>query len=282
MSSNEIPSTPVPIMEDPVEQSNQVKLGLATIDLGIGSNRFVFGILDENSLPVRLPSVRATFMFIETEPYKIKSQMNAKFIKWPTGKSGVYVLNDVIFDKEGNWGLLVDYTEESGDVYIGQIAFEVKSRSSAPSIGDFVPNSINKTVANGFKISEITSSPKPDLDLYALTIKEAIHTSKPTVVVFASPAFCQTATCGPQVEVVSEVKDRYNRAVNFIHIEIFDNPSEMQGNFSKGKISPLMEEWSLISEPFTFILDHKGAVAYRFEGFVTSRELQSALEDVIK
>ena len=275
-------TTPVPILSSSVEQSNQVRIGLATIDLGVGNNRFAFGILDKESKPVRLPSVRATFMFIEKEPYEVKSQRNAQFIRWPTGKSGVYLLEDVTFDKEGNWGLLVDYSDDSGDIYVGQISFEVKKRSSAPAIGEIAPNSINKTVNNGFKLSEITSSPEPDLDLYSLTIQEAVNTEKPTLIVFASPAFCQTATCGPQIKIVSNIKDIYKNAANFIHIEVFDNPSEMQGNFSKAKISPLMEEWSLVSEPFTFIVDKDGIITRKFEGFTTSDELVSALKKLIE
>jgi len=275
-------TTPVPILSSSVEQSHQIKIGLATIDLGIGNNRFAFGILDKESKPVRLPSVRATFMFIENEPYEVKSQRNAQFIRWPNGKSGVYLLEEVIFDKEGNWGLLVDYSNDSGDIHVGQISFQVKKRSSAPAIGEIAPNSINKTVNNGFKLSEITSSPEPDLDLYSLTIQEAVNTEKPTLIVFASPAFCQTATCGPQIKIVSNIKDSYKNAANFIHIEVFDNPSEMQGNFSKAKISPLMQEWSLVSEPFTFIVDKNGVITRKFEGFTTSDELVSALKKLIE
>ena len=275
-------TTPVPILSSTVEQSHQIKIGLATIDLAIGNNRFAFGILDKESKPVRLPSVRATFMFIENEPYEVKSQRNAQFIRWPTGKSGVYLLEEVIFDKEGNWGLLIDYSDDSGDIHVGQISFQVKKRSSSPAIGEIAPNSINKTVNNGFKLSEITSSPEPDLDLYTLTIQEAVNTEKPTLIVFASPAFCQTATCGPQIKILSNIKDIYKNAANFIHIEVFDNPSEMQGNFSKAKISPLMEEWSLVSEPFTFIVDKNGVIARKFEGFTTSDELVSALKKLIE
>ncbi len=67
--SESVKTTPVPTLSSSVEQSHQIKIGLATIDLAIGNNRFAFGILDKEAKPVRLPSVRATFIFIENEPY---------------------------------------------------------------------------------------------------------------------------------------------------------------------------------------------------------------------
>ena len=42
-----------------------------------------------------------------------------------------------------------------------------------------------------------------------------------------------------------------------------------------------MEEWGLLSEPYTFILDRKGLVASKFEGFVTEAELEAALGETL-
>ncbi len=120
-----------------------------------------------------------------------------------------------------------------------------------------------------------------DLDLDRMTIAEAISGGLPTLVTFATPAFCTSATCGPQVEVVSTIKERYKGRANFIHIEVYDNPHEMEGDVSKGRLSPLLDEWGLRSEPFTFVIDADGLVAAKFEGFATEDELESALQEVI-
>jgi len=41
-------------------------------------------------------------------------------------------------------------------------------------------------------------------------------------------------------------------------------------------------EWSLPSEPWTFIVDAEGLVASKFEGFATRDELEAALADVLR
>ena len=269
-------STPVPAAGPP-----EVGLGLATVDLGVGLNRFAFGIRGEDSKPVRTPTALATFMFIESTPYEVRAQAEASFVTWPTGRAGVYVVDVVELDKAGRWGLVVEVETDDGAIAVGQLGFDVKLTSSSPAIGSLAPRSLNKTGGDSTDLGEITTSPDPDPDLYHMTVAEAVDAGRPTVVTFATPAFCTTATCGPQVEVVSALEDRYGDEASFIHVEVYDNPVEMRGDFSKGRISPVLEEWGLISEPYTFILDGEGVIKSKFEGFVTEEELEVALKEVL-
>ena len=219
-------------------------------------------------------------MFIESTPYEVRAQANASFVTWPTGRAGVYVLDGVDLDKAGRWGLVVEVETEDGSIAVGQLGFDVKLTSSSPAIGSLAPRSLNKT-GDGTDLKEITTSPDPDPDLYRMTVADAIDEGRPAVVTFATPAFCSTATCGPQVEVVSALKERHAERASFIHVEVYDNPVEMRADFSKGRISPVLEEWGLISEPYTFILDGEGVIRWKFEGFVTEDELEAALEEVL-
>jgi len=125
-------------------------------------------------------------------------------------------------------------------------------------------------------LSELTTSPTPDPALYELSISDAIGGRQTTVVTFATPAFCQTTTCGPQVEVLSSLRLRHTESA-FIHVEVYDNPDEIDGDLSNARISPLMDEWGLLTEPFTFIIDAAGQIAAKFEGYVTEDELEAAL-----
>ena len=259
----------------------EVGLGLATIDLGVGLNRVAFGIRGADSKPVRAPTALATFMFIESTPYEVRAQAQASFVTWPTGRAGVYVVDGVELNKAGRWGLVVEVETEDGAIAVGQLGFDVKLTSSSPAIGSLAPPSLNKTGERWADLEEITTSPDPDPDLYRMTVAEAVDAGKPTVVTFATPAFCSTATCGPQVEVVSALKERHAGEASFIHVEVYDNPVEMREDFSKGRISPVLEEWGLISEPYTFILDGEGVIRSKFEGFVTEEELEAALKKVL-
>ena len=130
------------------------------------------------------------------------------------------------------------------------------------------------------ELATITSSEVPDPDLYRMTVAKALDNGLPSIVSFATPAFCQTATCGPQVEVITALKDRYPGRANFIHIEVYDSPDKLT-DLSRARLVPQMAEWGLLTEPYTFVLDGEGRVAAKFEGFVNEDELAEALAAVL-
>ena len=47
-------------------------------------------------------------------------------------------------------------------------------------------------------------------------------------------------------------------------------------------ISPIVTEWGIFTEPFTFMIDKKGIVSAKYEGFVTYGEIESDLIKMIK
>ncbi len=276
------PATPEPTPAP--TPSSEVKLELrpivASTDLALGDNRFVFAILDSESTPIRSPEVGVTFLYLGESKSEAKATMRAQFRRWPTGQEGVYTTN-VAFDETGQWGIEVSVQEADGSSKLGRSLFEVKKESSTPAIGSPAISSSNRTARDVGSLEELTTDPDPDPDLYQLTISEAIATKIPTVMTFATPAFCSTATCGPQVEIVKELKSKYSEQANFIHVEIYSNPLEMGGDVSKGRLAEAVFEWALPSEPWTFILNDDGKVSAKFEGFVTLHELEDALTLVI-
>ena len=261
-------------------QPTPLRVALASTDLAVGPNRFAFGVLDEGNSALRVPEARATFMYLDIDPPVARARADVAFVEWPVGRAGVYVGN-VTFDQPGRWGVVVGIVGQNGEARLGQAGFVVAEKSSSPGIGERPPASVSKTASDVSDLSDLTTEPEPDPGLYQMTIADALGSGRPTVVVFATPAYCQTATCGPQVDVVTALKDRHEQAANFIHVEVYDNPNEIQGDLSKARVSPVLEEWGLRSEPFTFVLDSDGIVSSKYEGFVTEQELEAGLTAVL-
>ena len=86
---------------------------------------------------------------------------------------------------------------------------------------------------------------------------------------------------------MSELKGTYQGRANFIHVEIYDNPDEIQGDLERARISDPVEAWGLTSIPhwfnesWTFILDGEGKIQGRFQGFATMEELEDSLVAVL-
>ena len=232
--------------------------------------------------PIRTPEARVTFYHVDGDPSKPAGQDMARFVRWPSSKAGVYVLQ-AQFPAPGRWGVVVETPKVEGETpTFGQSGFIVKAESSAPALGEVPPPIVNRTAADVSGLTKLTSAREPDPDLYRMTVADALKSGRPSLIAFATPLFCSTATCGPQLQVVSALNERHAGKVNFIHIEVYENPHEMKEDFSAGRVSPHMDQWGLLTEPFTFVLDADGRVASKFEGFATEEELQAALAEVLQ
>ena len=271
-----------PIAPQPTQPSGgaRVRIALASSDLSVGPNRVVLGLIEPEAGPILNARVRVSTFFIEggSQEGPIET-VSAEFRKWPVS-GGVYTA-DLEFDRAGTWGLVVDGVESEGATLQSTIAVTVRETSLTPAIGAAAPPSVTKTASDVAKLGEITSDTDPDPELYATTIADALRAGRPLIVAFSTPAYCQTSTCGPQLGIVKELKAQYRDRANFIHVEMLDNPDEIQGDLSRARTVPAAAEWNLPSEPWTFVVDAEGLVAAKFEGFATRDELEEALAKVL-
>jgi len=256
---------------------------LATTVLEVGEQRLAF-LLTTSKGMINAPAALVTAVFLEGDGAP-GTTMEAAFNVWPYGIRGSYSTY-VNFDRAGRWRLDVKVDNPAGNDQI-QFEVEVMEKSPVPALGTVALISKSKVLGNDGPIEEITTDYSPDPDLYRLTIKDAVENPLPSVVVFASPAFCTSPTCGPQVDTVSELKERHPDAANYIHVEIYDNPAEIQGDLDRAEIFEVVDDWGLtaiedyFNESWVFILDADGRIDDRFEGFATVDELDAALMKVL-
>ncbi len=209
----------------------------------------------------------------------------AIFHLWPYGIRGAYS-TEFNFDRPGRWRL--DVTVDDGD-FSGatQLEVAVVEQSAVPGIGSRPPLSRSKTLDEVDDIAQLTTDYEPDPDLYRISVAEAIESPRPAVIVFASPAFCVSATCGPQVDAVTELKETYRGRADFVHVELYDRPEEIQGDLSRAELAGPVREWGFtdlpewFNESWVYILNDAGLVEQRFEGFATLTELEAALQQVL-
>lgn len=276
-------SAPVVVPTAQPVDPNAISTILATTVLEVGRQRVAFLLQTSHAL-VTVPSVSVTPVFLEGDT--AGETVEAEYHPWPYGVRGAYS-TDMTFDQAGRWRLdiAVDGSDVSG---LAQVEVDVGESAPVPSLGAVGPLSENKTLNSVPAIELLTTDYSPDPDLYQMTIKDAVASPLPSVVVFASPAFCTTPTCGPQVDTVSELKDLHKGQANFIHVEIYDNPAEIQGDLDRAEISPVIDEWGItaipdwFNESWTFVMDSEGTIQGRFEGFATLEELDASLVSVLR
>lgn len=267
-------ATPTPA-PSPAAETGGVEVILATTVLRTGTQRVAF-LLASGTALVRAPQATVRTSFLDGDA--AGETATAKFHEWPFGTRGSYV-TPLSFPQAGAWRL--DVETDAGEA---RLDVRVDETSVVRDVGQIAPFSDTKTLRSaGGDLPSITSHYRADPALYEVSIAESLFSGRPTVAVFASPAFCTTATCGPQVDAVSELRQAYPDAADYIHVEVYDNPQEIQGDLSLGVLSPHLAEWGIDQVPdyrnesWTFVIGTDARVAARFEGYATLSELEAAL-----
>ena len=152
-------------------------------------------------------------------------------------------------------------------------SFDVAAHSASPAVGARAPRSDTPTLASTRgDAARLTTRRPPDLALLHYSVAASLDAHRPFVVTFVSPAFCDSRTCGPVVDVVDAVRRRFSSSgVRFIHVEAFRDNDPRKG------YNRWMRQWGLPSEPWTFLVGRDGRVTAKFEGALSEAELVAAV-----
>ncbi len=264
----------------PLVVSSQVVAGPPT--------RFLYSIADPANPYVPTASAdiptEVSFYALARDPGTAASTVPGTFLD-SGGGLGLYHLTTT-FDCTGAWGLALTATLPTGPVTTRAI-FDVLPYGSVPAIGAAAPRSETPTATTPEEIAAISTDTSPDPDLYRLSIAQAVGSGRPTYIVFATPAFCQTATCGPTLDIVKTVIPDYKDRVDFIHVE----PYVLHK--TDGGLQPLLDadghlqivqavtDYGLPTEPYQFLVDGAGMVRASFQGIASADEIRAALDAVL-
>jgi hypothetical protein len=262
----------------PAAQSGDVTPQFAFSEAVVGRNRIAIGLL-RNGGPLNDPGAKVHLRFFDLDEQnpQVKFEADAKYFGAGL-PAGFYVAYPTL-DKAGNWGIEIQ-TQLPGQAQpsVSKLALKVKEKSDVPNVGQ--PGIATKTAtAADTPPEQLSSGQNPNPAMYQLSLDAALASGKPTAVLFATPAFCATATCGPSLSVMEGLQKTYGDKMNFIHVEVYKYPfSESAAN---GSLSAPMTAWGLRSEPWLYLIDAKGMIAARFEGGITKEEIGPALEKLI-
>jgi hypothetical protein len=246
---------------------------VANADIGTGRSRVLVGILEGGGRRVGSPEEAITITVTHSEDESLTETRDGVFTWIIEDAFGLYRA-EFDLEKPGLWR--VDIQPEHGRA-LPPTGFHALEDTAAPSIGDPAPAPVTPTLADS-PYAQITTDGDPEPRFYELSLDEAIGNGTPTVVVFSTPAFCQTATCGPLLDIVKEVAPEHP-GIDFVHIEVYTNLTDPDFAPVPENLAPsvLAEWWNLPSEPWVFVVDGGGIVTDRFEGVMAAEELAASL-----
>ncbi|KPV49997.1 hypothetical protein SE17_29495 [Kouleothrix aurantiaca] len=265
-----------------------------------GKNRIAIGLVSNNT-PLNEANAKVHLRFYnldETNP-QVKFESDASY--FGQGLPAAFYVAYPNFDTAGNWGveIAVQMPGQTQPV-VSKNRLEVKQSSAVPNVGQPAISTKTLTVKDVPDPKQLSSGTSIDPAMYQISLDEALKNGKPTALLFATPAFCRTATCGPSLDVMQGLQKTYGDKVNFIHVEVYkypfdqsvaaqeqaaataqkENRSLTEAEAATG-LAEAMVQWKLSSEPWLFLIDAKGVIAGRYEGGLTKEELGPAIEKLI-
>jgi hypothetical protein len=254
-----------------------------TFDVGV--NRYPFGVFTTGNEQVDDADVALYFardanspvqgpLPAEVSSLETKPAYRAAGSEGPGEATTVYVVPKVDFNKPGPW-LAIAMLKGEGGLEASRVPSpDVGLYPRVPSVGEKAPVIHTPTADDvGGDLKQIDTRVPPD-QMHEVDFADVVG-RKPVVLVFATPALCQSRVCGPVVDVAQQVADEYGDEADFIHMEVYN-----ENDIEKG-IRQQLVDYSLQTEPWTFLIDSEGVVRDRIEGAYGVFELEKALGTIL-
>ena len=274
------------LQHDSGAKESKLVVAPAAAAFDVGENRYPFGVFTLGKEQVDDADVAVYFARDAKSPVagplparvtslETKPAYRARGAGGPSEATTVYVVPKVDFDRNGPWLAIAMLKSRDG--------LEATRITQGPVVGGFpkIPRAGGKapvihtpTEADvGGDLAKIDTRVPPD-QMHRVDFADVVG-KKPIVLVFATPALCQSRVCGPVVDVAQEVADGYGDRADFIHMEVYND-----NEISKG-IRRQLREYHLETEPWTFLIDRNGIVRDRIEGAYGVSELEEAMKTIV-
>jgi hypothetical protein len=257
--------------------------GQSSVDAG--TNRYVFQILDRAAKQV--PGAKVALYTSKPDGSGLRGPFVADAVKFglkpafrsqttaadPAIQAGFYV-GRLRFPRKGKQVVMALVQLDGRLVSTSRFGLDVGAETGVPKVGDKAIRIHTQTLAQvGGDAKKLSTRVPPAKDLIDTDFATVVG-RKPVVLMFATPALCQSRVCGPVVDVEEQVKSGAGDRVAFIHQEIYANNNPRQG------LRPQVDAWHLQTEPWTFVIGRDGRIKTRFEGALSVGELKAAVDKV--
>lgn len=158
------------------------------------------------------------------------------------------------------------------------VQFKVATRDTVKlvQIGDPLRPVRTPTTADARGVTPICTRATP-CPFHAISLTDALAAKKPTILVISTPGFCQTAICGPVLELLVEKQAALSR-FQIVHAEVYVEPNKKSSGAPK--TTEAVQTYQLDYEPTLFVADAGGIVRARLDFTWDRKDLDAAVATV--
>lgn len=230
---------------------------------------FAFGVTTVDNEPVTAADLELYVVSPQGEP---NGPYPTEFREVPAQPLGLY-LSEVDLEQAGPTSFIV-VTADGSQVGLAALQIRTPEESPLPAPGQKAAAVPTPTEADLMGMAKLCTQ-NPPCGMHEVSLDEALREGRPVAITFATPAYCQTAVCGPSVQELDEVRTSRDWGdIAFIHVEIYSDEGVT--------VADPVREWDLPSEPWLFTIAGDGTIRGRADGplLVMSDQLTNLLEQV--
>jgi hypothetical protein len=237
---------------------------VATFEVLTGpTGRIPFGVLDEAQQPMLDRDVQ---LWVVSEGEVVTGPVEPLFYGEGLGQRGIYVA-EVELEQAGLFDVVVQV--DGGPAGVSAFSARRPEDSTSYPPGAEFPIIATPTEEDPGALESLCTR-QPPCSMHQTSLDSAIGAG-PVVLTVATPRFCQTAVCGPVVDVLEELEGELDRDdLTFIHAEVYNDAGTTP--------SQVVDDLALPSEPWTWVIDADGVVVDRFDGPVVPSLVRDAID----
>ena len=251
-----------------------------------GKNRFGFGLFDRQRKQIidapgaiyiaRSENSVAYGPYVaRSESLAVKGRYLSKTVAADPDAAKTLYVADVPFKKPGKY-LVLGLFRLDNRLLGAPARVRVLKSTDIPQVGDKAPVIDTPTKASvGGDLAKIDTREPPD-DMHDVNFADA-YGKRPIVLLFATPALCQSRVCGPVVDIAEQIRHaRPADDLAWIHMEIYNNNQLNDG------VRPQFRQYHLQTEPWLFTINRSGRIAAVLQGAYSASELEKAVDAAVK
>jgi hypothetical protein len=243
----------------------------ASTDPAVGDDRLLFAVHEIGGTRRGGPDEVVTLVASPLDAPNVELEAEATYVWIVPGAIGLY-LASVPFDRAGTWQ--IDFAISTGEP-TEPFLVDIQAEPATVALGEPAPLVETPTVLTD-PIEDLTTDNDPLLSFYSTSLDDALSNGRKTVVIFATPAYCTSAACGPMLEQTKTMASVYPD-VDFLHVEVYSGFNEPGFEPDGAHLVPAVVAFGLPTEPWVFVMDEEGVVIGRFDGVLGDGEIESLL-----
>jgi hypothetical protein len=171
------------------------------------------------------------------------------------------------FTAPGTWRIRVEANGATADATV--TARPPDQLPAVPGVGDKLISMKTPTKADALGVDPICTR-QPPCPFHERSLDEVMTGGKAVAFIVSTPAFCQTAICGPVLDLLVDRAKDLSATVDFVHAEVYTDDTAKT-------TTDAVQTYGLTYEPALFLAlpdgTIQGTLAYTFDGVELDAEL---------